>query len=260
MSVAKTDGLSKKPFVGRVVAITGARGLIGRALSVGFLDDGAFVVGIGRKTEPVEDLLRPHTRQMRWMGADLSDARDCTDVINRICGELGRIDVLVNCAGLSGAGKFLEMDPQELIDTVAVNFLSVAACSYAVLPGMIRRRYGRIVNFATRLSMRCPTGLAAYGVSKNAMSFLTRALAEELRADHPYILVNDIIPGLTRAEAIDGAQRPEAVYPYIRDMILLDDGTRSGQVYFRGSWYEYSSRFDSVDSPGTDPMSFLGDP
>lgn len=111
--------------------------------------------------------------------------------------------------------------------------------------------------------MRCPTGLAAYGASKNAMSFLTRALANELTADHPYILVNDIIPGLTRAEAINGAQRPEAVYPYVRDMVLLDDGTRSGQVYFRGNWYEYCSSFNSVDSPSTGHIGCVtapGDP
>nr|WP_298719432.1 SDR family oxidoreductase [uncultured Steroidobacter sp.] len=248
------DAPEKKLFADRVIVITGAGGLIGRALALGFLNDGAYVVGVGRKAEPLEDMFRPYSSQVMCLEADLSEVKACTEVIDTICRQMGRIDVLVNAAGLSGAGNFLEVELRQWVDTFAVNLLSVAACSYAALPGMIRRRHGRIVNFGTRLSMRCRTGLAAYAVSKNAMSSLTRALAKELRAEHPYILVNDIIPGLTRAEAINGAQRPEAVYPSVRDMVLLEDGTRSGQVYFRGHWYEYSSSFDPVDPAGPDQM------
>jgi 3-oxoacyl-[acyl-carrier protein] reductase len=244
----------KKPFADQVVVVTGARGLIGRALCQGFLKDGACVVGIGRHAEPLDDALWHSHDTTRYFGTDLSHAGKCTEVIDAIVEEWSRIDVLVNAAGICREVRFLETNPQEWVDAVSVNLLSVVACTHAVLPRMITQRHGRIVNFATRLSAHCPPGLAAYGVSKNALSLLTRSLAKELFADHPYILVNDIIPGLTRAGAVEGAQRPEAVYPFVREMVLLDEGTRSGQVYFRGRWYEYHSSFDSLDADPPDSL------
>jgi NAD(P)-dependent dehydrogenase (short-subunit alcohol dehydrogenase family) len=125
---------------------------------------------------------------------DITDSGLTVKAAQDIVSELGRIDVLVNCAGIFRTAMFLEME-QSLWDKIfAINVIGTANCCRAVLPSMIAQRSGRIVNISSVTGpMVIVTGGSAYGASKGAVSALTKALAVEM-APHG-ITVNAILPG-----------------------------------------------------------------
>lgn len=125
---------------------------------------------------------------------DTSDAAAVEDVARAIVSEYGRIDVLVNCAGIAHEAPFLEMDNGERDRVLAVNFIGTFNCCRAVLPSMVARKRGRIVNISSVTGpVTGVAGLTAYAASKGAVSALTKSLAVEF-GPHG-ITVNAILPG-----------------------------------------------------------------
>jgi len=139
-------------LVGKVVVVTGAGGGIGRALAVGFAGDGATVVAVGRREATLVETATSCPRPIDRVVADLSKTAECSRAVEEIVRAHGRIDVLINNAGLAGSGAFLEKPFDEWADTIAVNVVGVAACCRAALPHMIERGYGRIVTITSRMA------------------------------------------------------------------------------------------------------------
>jgi len=164
---------------------------------------------------------------------------ECFRAIEETMATHGRIDVLVNNAGLGGAGLFLEKPFQEWVDTIALNVVGVAACCRAALPHMMRQGNGRIVTIASRMAGTPAQGASAYSASKAAVSALTSCIAAELADSHPNLLINDLIPGPTKTAMSRSGQEPAAVYPYVCRLVLLPAGGPSGQVFFRGARYSF---------------------
>jgi 5-hydroxydodecatetraenal polyketide synthase CpkA len=141
--------------------------------------------------------------------ADVTDERAVAGAQREIEASLGSVDVLVNNAGIGGpTGEMWEVDPGEWWRTVEVNLLGTFICSRAVLPAMVKRRRGRIVNVVSNAGAHRWPYFTAYAVSKAAAIKLTESLAAETRAHG--VAVFAAHPGLVRAGLTDAAlgERP----------------------------------------------------
>jgi 3-oxoacyl-[acyl-carrier protein] reductase len=224
-------------IAGKVVVVTGAGSGIGRALCVGFSNEGAAVVAIGRREGSLRETADLCAQPVMCLVANLSQCEECLDAIRTTLASKLRIDVLINNAAIAAHGPFLDKSVPEWAEVLAVNVVGVAACSHAVLPHMISQGYGRIITLTSRMAATASSTASAYCASKAAVSALTRCLAAEVTSKHPNVLINDLIPGPTITQLCSRGQHPESVYPFVRRLVLLPSGGPSGQAFFRGRPY-----------------------
>ena len=171
MSIAPTD--IRYGLAGRRALVTGHRGGIGGAVAALFAADGAEVIGLDLPDFDLSDIATVEARAAAF----------------------GPVDILVNCAGITVLGSVLETDLADLQRVFAINFLAPYALMRAVLPGMIARRKGSIINVASDQALIGKPLSAAYGASKAALAQLSRSAALDW-ASHG-IRVNAIAPGST---------------------------------------------------------------
>jgi meso-butanediol dehydrogenase/(S,S)-butanediol dehydrogenase/diacetyl reductase len=184
-------------LVGRKAFVTGGGRGIGRGICLAFAEAGADVVVSDVILENAEGV----ATEIRDLGREALSTRidvaDCSSVEAAVkCGleEFGRIDILVNNAGVIKQAPILELTEKDWDLVVSVNLKGVFLCSKAVIPQMVRRRSGRIINIASISGKNGFPGQAAYGSSKFGVVGLTQVLARELA---PYdITVNAICPGI----------------------------------------------------------------
>jgi NAD(P)-dependent dehydrogenase (short-subunit alcohol dehydrogenase family) len=175
----------------RVCLVTGGASGIGAATAAVFTQAGATVATID-----LEAAADDHS-----FTADVADEADVTRVVAEILRRFGRIDVLVNNAGISGVGDLAETTPTQWDDVMRVNTRSVFLMSRAVVPGMLERRSGAVVNVASAIA---ETGLArrvSYAASKGAVLALTRSMQVDCA---PYgVRVNAVLPGTIHTPFVD---------------------------------------------------------
>jgi NAD(P)-dependent dehydrogenase (short-subunit alcohol dehydrogenase family) len=190
-----------------VVLITGASRGIGRATAVRFAAAGARLALLARSPAGLaETLAAVHDAGGEGVTctADVTDEPAVGEAQREIEAVLGPVDVLVNNAGLAGpTGEMWEVDPGEWWRTVEVNLQGTFICARAVLPGMVERRRGRIVNVVSNAGAHRWPYFTAYAASKGAVIKLTESLAAETR-DHG-VTVFAAHPGLVRAGLTDAA-------------------------------------------------------
>jgi len=178
----------------RTVVITGATGALGRALAQAFLAAGDRVVApwiVDRERDEVSRLWRSALQDGRALlvEADVADEAGAAELARRAAG----VEVLVNAVGGFGGGTQLEDTPLELFDRMyRINVRSAVATTRALLPAMVTRRTGAIINVASQAAIDTPGGLSAYSASKAALIALTRTLQNEL-ADTG-VRVNAVVP------------------------------------------------------------------
>jgi chlorinating enzyme len=219
--------------------ITGAGGGIGRALAAGFLEDGAFVVALNRSRAkmPLRD-----RRPLTILG-DVSSNADIARAVEAAIKRFGRIDVLVNNAGVNHRGEFVSQPISEWIEQVQVNLVGAAICTHIVLRQMKTQGYGRVVNLVSREAEN-PRGFASgYAASKAGLVTLTKSLSREIDPPDDDILVNAVIPGLTKTGMCPEGQEPEVVYPFVRQAATLPAGGPTGRVFFQGRDYPFFADF-----------------
>ena len=149
---------------------------------------------------------------------DVTDDHSVAAAVRDAEESLGPVEVLVNNAGLGGpVGEMWEVDPGEWWDTVDVNLRGTYTCSRAVLPGMVRRQRGRIINVVSKAGAHRWPYFTAYAVSKAAVIKLTESLAAETRAAGVAVLAAHpglVRAGLTDAALADGPRQPEGSLPH----------------------------------------------
>jgi NAD(P)-dependent dehydrogenase (short-subunit alcohol dehydrogenase family) len=224
-------------FSGKTAIVTGAGSGVGRAIAVGLCADGADVVGIGRTLQDLEQtaaLCEPG--RMQFVVGDVSRP----EAVERLYAEAfrrhGKVDILVNNAALYPKVGFLESSHEDWSRVIQTNVLGVALCCRAVLPGMLERGHGRILNLGSFAWKGPIPKSSAYAASKGAVRALTRALAAEIdRARHPDVLVNEFIPGIVRTRMSETGLDPGAVYPHARFVASLPPNGPTGQTFLLSS-------------------------
>jgi NAD(P)-dependent dehydrogenase (short-subunit alcohol dehydrogenase family) len=192
-----------KPLEGRTALVTGAGRGIGRATAVLLAADGAQVLGVSRTVAELESLAADTGAD--WIAADLAAPVDCARVVEEAQRRLGRIDILVNNAGIGSAGEkpvWLQ-DPARWRQAMALNLDAPFELTRLVLPGMIERRFGRIVMVASLASLAAGVvpGMSAYAVSKHGLLGLVRAVAVEVAGYG--VTCNAVLPGSVRTRTAE---------------------------------------------------------
>lgn len=180
----------------KVVLVTGATANIGRAIALGFAAEGARLVAIGRDEEAgdqvIQEALARGADRAIFVRADLLDPQAPTRIL-QAAEELGPIAVLVNNVGGNvGAGLFVDTDPDTWQGDLDLNLLTVLRMTHAVVPGMIDRQAGRIINIGSTAGLVGDYMLSVYSAAKAAVHGFTRVLAKEV-GQHG-ITVNCVAP------------------------------------------------------------------
>jgi citronellol/citronellal dehydrogenase len=187
---------------GRVAIITGASRGIGRALALGLAKAGCHVVIAAKTTTATEKL--PGTiftvaQEVQALGAqalpvqvDVRDEGQIGEMAARTLERFGRIDILINNAGALYWRPLLDTPAKRFDLVMGVNARAAFLCCRAVLPAMIQRRWGHVVNMAPPLDLSMVPGRIAYSISKLGMTLLSLGLAEEVRPHN--IAVNSLWP------------------------------------------------------------------
>ena len=199
--------MDKRKLQGRVALITGASRGIGRAIARGFAKEGA-VIAITARTEGdlhslVEEVQSAGDKALA-IHADLIDFAAPAQVVRQVLEAFGTIDILVNNAGIGSSSNprpVVDFDDEFWNRTLALNLTAPYKLSKAVLPIMLRKKWGRMINIASINGKLPAIHGAAYTASKHGLLGLTRTLALEVARDG--ITVNAICPGPVKTEMND---------------------------------------------------------
>jgi 3-oxoacyl-[acyl-carrier protein] reductase len=193
------------PKANRTALVTGSTKNIGRACALALARDGCNIVVNGAKdsaaAESVASEIRALGVEALVVMGDVGRHQDAMRLAKGAIRSFGSVDVLVNNAAVRENGNFMEMSEESWRYAMAVNFDSGYWLSRACLPGMIEKRWGRIINFAGMNAIVGYSGWAHVSASKHAAWGLTKALAKEFGATG--ITVNIVSPGPTLGEAHD---------------------------------------------------------
>ena len=213
---------------GTVALVTGASRGLGRAFALALAEAGADLVLAARSVDDLQltaEAAAKHGVRAEAFRADMRAARDIEALVEGAIRAFGRIDVLVNNAGIAGAEKpVLDLERREWEDALAVNLLGPALLARAVARGMVERRQGRIINVASIAGLAPVSRLGPYCVSKAALIQLTRVMALELARHN--VQVNALCPGYFRTpmnETFFATPKGQAVVQHAIPMQRLGD-------------------------------------
>jgi len=216
---------------GHVAFVTGGTRGIGAAICRSFAEQGAIVAaGYGRDTERANELLdelQSHGVDASIHQGNVGSGDDCRRTVDEVIAAHGRLDILVNNAGITIDKTVLKMTDEDWYKVIAVNLSGAFFMSQAVLPHMIERGSGRIVNISSIIGEMGNIGQANYAASKSGLFGLTKTLAREaafqlkrackLEENGIGITVNTVAPGFIATEMLEHV--PEKVLDGIKEKI-----------------------------------------
>jgi 3-oxoacyl-[acyl-carrier protein] reductase len=178
---------------GKCALVTGASGGIGGAIAGALHGAGATVALTGRNVEALAALAAELGDRAHVIAGDLADAEAASAVAKSAEDVLGGVDILVNNAGLTRDGLMMRLKDDDWLAVIEVNLTAAFRLSRAVLRGMMRKRWGRIIGITSIVGVTGNPGQAAYAASKAGMIGMTKSLAAEVASRG--ITVNCIAPG-----------------------------------------------------------------
>jgi 2-hydroxycyclohexanecarboxyl-CoA dehydrogenase len=184
-------------LAGRTVIVTGGNANIGRGISLAFAAEGVNLVIVARDEAQGRRVLQEArergAKDTLWCSADVTDRAQVAETVAAVHERLGAVDVLVNNVGGNVEfAHFVDSDPKTWDQDIALNMTSTLNCTHAVLPGMIDRSSGRIINIGSTAGLIGDPMLAVYSAMKGAVHAFTRVLAKEVGTTG--ITVNAVAP------------------------------------------------------------------
>ena len=194
--------MTERPVAEKVAVVTGASRGIGRACAEA-LAGGGWKIAIGYRTndadaKDVQNAIEDVGGAAMSVRIDTLDEGSVTDAFKEVSESLGAVTGLVNNAGYSKDGLLITYSMDEFQKTLDTNVRGTYLCARAALRGMLRARWGRIVNMSSAVALHGNAGQTAYGASKSAIVGITKSLAREVGAKG--ITVNALCPGLLDTE------------------------------------------------------------
>jgi NAD(P)-dependent dehydrogenase (short-subunit alcohol dehydrogenase family) len=211
-----------------VAVVTGAGSDLGRALTAALALRGLAVAGISATSfEPEHERVLP-------VIADVRDGAAVTTAFATIRDRLGAPTILINGAEVYPHRDILDETPDSFMDTVELNLGGAFNCCHAVLPDMVAKAQGRIINIVTFADVLPAPLSAGYSVSKGALRILTRALVADLGDRFPGIVITDWVPGThTPRKGIPDGVDPLVAAEWGANLALLDDRAINGLVFLQ---------------------------
>jgi NAD(P)-dependent dehydrogenase (short-subunit alcohol dehydrogenase family) len=207
----------------RVALVTGGSRGLGKEMARALSEAGANVVlcsrNAGQAQDAAEELQAASGQDCRGYACDVSDAGQVDSMVGQVLAELGQIDVLINNAGINIRGQIEDLSLDQFLEVQSVNVAGVWLMCRAVARHMKERRYGRVINVGSTLSVVSMPERTPYATSKGAVLQLTRTLALEWA---PYnITVNAILPGPFATEMNQPLMDDPEVYERFSAMVPL---------------------------------------
>lgn len=188
-------------LTGKTALVTGASGGLGQAIARLLHAQGAAVALTGTRADVLESLAAELGERSHVLPADLSDPAAGAELVKRAEAAMGGVDILVNNAGLTRDALFLRMADADWDLVLAVNLTAAARLSRAVLRGMMKARWGRIVNISSVVGATGNAGQTNYAAAKAGMVGFSKALAQEVAGRG--ITVNCVAPGFITTAMTD---------------------------------------------------------
>lgn len=206
---------------GKTAVVTGASRGIGKAIALELAKEGAFVVinynGSTEKAQEVKAEIEKNGGNAQIFQCDVSQYEECQTFINEVIKKYGKIDILINNAGITKDGLLMRMTEEDFDRVLDVNLKGTFHTIRFVSRQMMKQRYGRIVNMASVVGISGNAGQANYAASKAGVIGLTKAVAKELASRG--VTVNAVAPGFIETDMTD--QLPEKIREAVIGQIPL---------------------------------------
>ena len=209
--VSGNEAMSAIDLNGRVALVTGSTRGIGRSIASRLAQAGARVAVTGRDAAAAarvaEELAQVTGQEVRGYAADLGDAPQAAILVDQVEKDFGRLDILVNNAGLTRDNLLMRLKDDDWDTVLNANLRGAFLTSRAASRGMMKRRWGRIINISSVVGIIGNKGQANYAASKAGLIGMTKSVAKELASRN--ILANVVAPGFIATD-MTAAMTPEA--------------------------------------------------
>lgn len=201
----------------RVAIITGASSGIGEVIAQNFLKEGAYVFGTG-----LEEKAAIEDEKFAYMKANICNEEEAIKLVAACKEKFGKIDILVNCAGVTGLGTIDNTSVAEFRRQFEINMFGLYTLTKYTIPELRESEHAAIVNIVSELGVKAIPNRIAYCPSKACVEMFTRCLAAD---EGPRVRVNGVLPGLTETPMTkmryENAEDPEAERQKTRDRYVL---------------------------------------
>jgi 3-oxoacyl-[acyl-carrier protein] reductase len=194
-------------LTGRTALVTGSTRGIGRAIAETLAGAGARVAVVGRDAAKAQEAAAAVGNGAKGFAADVGDPKSVVALVEAVEGAFGQIDILVNNAGLTRDNILFRIKDEDWDTVLDANLRGAFIAIRAASRGMMKRRWGRIINIASIVGLTGNKGQANYAASKAGLIGLTKSVAKELGSRN--ILVNAVAPGFIETD-MTAAMTPEA--------------------------------------------------
>ncbi len=219
-----------KHLKGKTALITGASKGIGRAIAYRFEQEGADLaftyISSEDITHELEKELRVRGVKIKGFRSDVSDTKDCQRVVDEVIAKFGKIDILINNAGITKDNLLMRMSEEDWDQVMAVNLKSCYNMVKATSRQFMKQRFGSIINISSVVGIKGNAGQSNYSASKAGIIGFTKSIALELGSRN--IRANVIAPGFIETEMTEKLD-PQVVQSW-RDAIPLKRGGKPSDV------------------------------
>lgn len=188
-------------IAGKSALITGAGKGIGKAIAIALAKEGVNVGLLARTQSDLDKLageLKEFGVKTSAVTADVSDINSINNAVEKVQSELGFIDILINNAGIGKFGKFLELEPSQWEEIIKINLLGPYYVTRAVVPQMIEKQTGDIINISSSSALSPAAVTSAYSASKAGLIAMSTSLMQEMRKHN--IRVTSLTPSTTATD------------------------------------------------------------